>query len=82
MIGMLGLTGSDEASARVEAGSLTCDVGRGAALIFSTPRKLHCVFHRADGLTEAYEGRLHAAGLDAGVSGRGVMAWGARLTSL
>ncbi|MCP4379935.1 MAG: DUF992 domain-containing protein [Hyphomicrobiales bacterium] len=73
---VLVLIGPEKALARVEAGSLTCDVGRGAALVFSTPRKLHCVFHRGDGLTEAYEGRLHAAGLDAGVSGRGVIAWG------
>lgn len=64
-----------QAQARVEAGMLTCEVGGGFALILSSPRDLHCVFHKANGQTEAYGGRLREVGLDVGVSGRGVIAW-------
>lgn len=67
--------GHDRAEARVEAGMLICEVGGGVALIFSSPRDLHCVFHKANGQTEAYGGRLREFGLDIGVSGRGVIAW-------
>ena len=67
--------GTHAAHARVEAGMLTCEVGEGAALIISTPRDLHCVFHKANGQTEAYRGKLREIGLDIGVSGRGVIAW-------
>ena len=63
------------AQARVEAGLLTCEVGGGFALVVSAPRELHCVFHKANGQTEAYGGRLREVGLDVGVSGRGVIAW-------
>lgn len=63
------------ASARVEAGMLTCEVGSGFALIFSKPRDLHCVFHKSNGQSEAYKGKLREVGLDAGVSGHGVIAW-------
>lgn len=61
--------------ARVEAGMLTCEVGEGVALIISSPRDLHCVFHKSDGLNEAYGGSLKSIGLDVGLSGRGVIAW-------
>lgn len=61
--------------ARVEAGLLTCEVSEGVALIISSSRDLHCVFHKADGLNEAYRGSLRSVGLDIGVSGRGVIAW-------
>lgn len=69
------LVGTRAADARVEAGMLTCEVGEGAALIISSPRDLHCVFHKANGQTEAYRGKLREIGLDIGVSGRGVIAW-------
>ena len=67
---------ADDASARVEAGMLTCEVGKGFALIISKPRDLHCVFHKSNGQNEAYAGKLREVGLDIGVSGRGVIAWG------
>ena len=44
------------AQARFEAGLLTCEVEAGVALIMSSPRDLHCVFHKSDGLNEAYGG--------------------------
>ncbi len=61
--------------ARIEAGVLTCEVGEGIALIISSPRDLHCVFHKSDGLNEAYRGAFRSVGLEIGVSGRGVIAW-------
>jgi hypothetical protein len=67
--------GAGEAAARVEAGMLTCEVGEGAALILSSPRDLHCIFHKANDQSEAYRGKLREIGLDIGVSGRGVIAW-------
>jgi LysM repeat protein len=63
------------AEARIEAGVLTCEVGEGAAFIISSPRDLHCVFHKASGQNEAYRGTLREFGLDIGVSGHGVIAW-------
>lgn len=63
------------ANARVEAGMLTCEVDEGLALILSKPRDLHCVFHKSNGQSEAYKGKLREIGLDIGVSGRGVIAW-------
>ncbi len=74
-LAVLGVDAKEEASARVEAGMLTCEVGKGFALIFSKPRDLHCVFHKSNGQNEAYAGKLREFGLDVGVSGRGVIAW-------
>jgi LysM repeat protein len=54
---------------------LTCEVGEGVAFILSSPRDLHCVFHKTNGQNEAYRGKLREVGLDAGLSGRGVIAW-------
>jgi hypothetical protein len=65
----------NSAYARTEVGMLTCEVGEGVALIFSSPRDLHCVFHKTNGQNEAYRGKLREFGLDVGVSGRGVIAW-------
>jgi hypothetical protein len=39
------IVSAGSASARVEAGMLTCEVEEGFALIISKPRDLHCVFH-------------------------------------
>jgi hypothetical protein len=61
--------------ARFEAGLLTCEVEAGVAFIMSSPRDLHCVFHKSDGLNEAYGGTLQSVGAEIGVSGRGVIAW-------
>ncbi|MCB0136827.1 MAG: DUF992 domain-containing protein [Caldilineaceae bacterium] len=63
------------AQARVETGLLTCEVGGGFALILSSPRELHCVFHNRNGQTEAYGGKLEEIGLDIGISGHGVISW-------
>ncbi len=63
------------AQARVEAGMLTCEVSGGFSLIFSSPRDLHCVFYKSNGLTEAYGGRLREVGIDIGATGAGVIAW-------
>ena len=59
----------------IEAGMLTCEVGQGVAFILSSPRDLHCVFHKANGQNEAYRGTLQDFGANIGVSGRGVIAW-------
>lgn len=69
------IVSAGSASARVEAGMLTCEVEEGFALIISKPRDLHCVFHKSNGQSEAYKGKLREFGLDIGVSGRGVIAW-------
>lgn len=66
---------SSQAEARVEAGILTYEVGEGVALIISSPRHLHCVFHKPNGQNEAYRGKLEAFGANIGVSGRGVISW-------
>ena len=66
---------SSAAEARIKAGVLTCEVGAGVAFIVSSPRELHCVFHRASGRNESYGGRMQEAGIDIGVSGRGVISW-------
>lgn len=63
------------AAAKIEAGLLSCEVGEGFALILSKPRDLHCVFHKTNGQSEAYRGKLREVGADIGISGRGVIAW-------
>ena len=68
-------TRAEFASARVDLGLLTCEVGKGFALIVSKPRDLHCVFHRKNGQTEAYAGKLREAGLTIGASGHGFISW-------
>jgi hypothetical protein len=41
----------------------------------SSPRDLHCVSHKLDGLNGADGGTLQSIGAEIGVSGRGVIAW-------
>ncbi|MCT8972534.1 DUF992 domain-containing protein [Microbaculum marinisediminis] len=75
-IAVAGLIGpSQQAEAWLEAGVLTCEDSGGFSLILSSPRDLHCVFHRANGLTEAYRGRLREVGRNLGATGAGVIAW-------
>ncbi len=75
-IAVAGLIGPpQQAEAWVEAGMLTCEDSGGFSLILSSPRDLYCVFHKANGLTEAYGGRLRAVGRNLGATGAGVIAW-------
>jgi hypothetical protein len=72
---LAGTSMSQTAEARIKAGVLTCEVESGVAFVVSSPRDLHCVFYGQNGRHEAYGGRIQEAGIDIGVSGRGVISW-------
>lgn len=54
---------------------LKCEVGSGISFIVSSTRDMHCVFHKNDGQTEAYGGKIHSFGLEVGVSAAAVIVW-------
>ena len=66
---------SQQAPSRINAGTLTCDIAAGVALIVDSPKQVRCIFHKANGGEEAYGGKIGGGGLNVGVTGRAVMAW-------
>ncbi len=77
--GAAGLVPSDgqAGDANVKVGSLTCDVSGGIGLILGSSKAVRCTYTRAsDGRNETYTGSIKKFGLDIGVTGEQVMAWG------
>lgn len=66
---------SQQTPSRINAGTLTCDIAAGVALIVDSPKNLRCIFHRSDGSNQAYGGKIGGGGLNVGVTGRAVAAW-------
>lgn len=61
---------------RTQVGVLNCDVSAGIGRIIGSTRALTCRFRPYRGRTEFYRGTIRHAGLDIGVTRRGVMVWG------
>ncbi len=66
---------AQQAAARSNAGTLTCDIAPGVALIVDSPKNLRCVLYRSDGSKQAYGGRITGGGLNVGLTGRSIAAW-------
>ena len=67
---------STQASARVKAGTLDCDVSGGVGLIIGSQKSVRCYFAPSrGGRREVYTGDITKFGLDLGVTGRGRMVW-------
>lgn len=66
---------AQQSASQVSAGTLTCDIAPGVALIVDSPKNLRCVLYKSDGSKQAYGGRITGGGLNVGVTGRSVAAW-------
>mgnify|MGYP001547723380 FL=1 len=60
---------------RLEAGLLKCEVDGGVSFVFGSTKDLHCVFYKAGGSTEAYQGKIEKYGIDLGATGGGFIVW-------
>ena len=65
-----------QATERIQAGTLTCDISGGIGLIIGSQRTLTCAFRPSlPGPVEFYGGTLTKLGVDIGVTSGGVMLW-------
>ena len=62
----------------LEIGRLTCEVEGGAGFIFGSTKNLLCTFKHAGNAfpSEVYTGQIQKFGVDIGVTGKSVIAWG------
>ncbi len=69
-------TGPGKAQARVQLGTLNCDVSEGVGLIITSRKTMFCELTGTDGRPiENYVGTLNRFGLDIGATSGGQMAW-------
>jgi hypothetical protein len=69
-------TAAAQATERIQAGTLTCDISGGIGLIIGSQRTLTCAFRPSPpGRVEFYAGTLTKLGVDIGVTSGGVMVW-------
>ncbi len=59
----------------VKIGRLACDVAGGVGLILGSEKKVSCTFHKAEGGTESYSGKITRIGLDIGKTERTHVEW-------
>ena len=69
---------SQQPSSHINAGTLTCDIDAGFALVIDSPRAVRCIFKKQNGGQETYRGRIRGGGLSIGVTARAVMTWSVR----
>ena len=74
--GLAGITPAAAAPARVQAGSLTCDISAGFGVIVGSKRDVDCIFTPSSptGL-EHYRGSIVKIGVDIGVLRGGSLIW-------
>jgi Protein of unknown function (DUF992) len=63
-------------AAQVQSGVLECNVAPGVGFIIGSSKSVSCIFHRAHGRPEYYNGTISRIGLDIGATGPGQFAWG------
>src|SRR4051812_15878294 len=56
-------------------GSLNCNVGRGAGLIFGSSKDLSCVFVTNNGASELYQGSIRKFGINVGFTKAAHVLW-------
>jgi len=59
----------------VNVGSLSCNVAGGMGFIFGSSKTMSCVFTRADGSAEVYNGEINKYGVDIGFTKEAHMIW-------
>lgn len=75
VMAFVGLSSSAQAQARI--GLLECNVSGGTGFIITSSKALDCLFRPDNGAPpEHYYGTVNRFGLDIGVTGPGVLAWG------
>ena len=57
-------------------GTLSCNVAGGVGFVFGSSRSLSCLFSRADGTAERYQGTINRYGIDVGFTRESSMVWG------
>jgi Protein of unknown function (DUF992) len=63
-------------AAGVKVGVLSCAVQSGWGIGVGSSRPVDCIYHRANGQREHYQGRLEDIGLDLGYVNGGEFVWG------
>ncbi len=63
------------AASGVHVGSLSCKVSGGVGFIFGSSKSMSCVFTRADGSAEVYNGDIDKYGVDIGFTTESHMIW-------
>jgi len=61
--------------ARIEAGTLTCDVEGGSGFILGSKKEMVCSFIGVDGFTENYIGTVRKFGIDIGSTEKTKITW-------
>lgn len=59
----------------INVGSLNCNVAGGVGFVFGSSRTLNCLFTRADGTAERYEGTIRRYGVDVGFTRESTIVW-------
>jgi len=59
----------------VNVGSLNCSAAGGVGFVFGSSRTLNCLFTRADGVGERYEGTIRRFGVDIGFTRESTIVW-------
>jgi hypothetical protein len=67
--------GATAEDAKVEQGTLKCDVEGGVGMILGSSKDMTCVFTHKDGTTEDYTGRVLKIGVDIGVTEESHITW-------
>ncbi|MGF7162024.1 hypothetical protein FHS85_003667 [Rhodoligotrophos appendicifer] len=67
---------SPSSAAGVKVGTLTCEVAGGVGFIIGSSKKMQCTFNAPGRAPEMYVGRVDRFGVDIGVTGKAVVAWG------
>lgn len=61
--------------ARIEVGTLTCEVQAGSGFIVGSKKQLDCDFQGIDGFSEYYSGNVRKFGIDIGRTERSTIVW-------
>ncbi len=71
-----GLSAAGSYAAPVQTGVLECSVAPGVGIIVGSSKSVSCIFRRAHGPAEYYNGTISRLGLDLGGTGPGQIVWG------
>lgn len=68
--------GPTDAQARVEVGTLTCDISGGLGLVVASQKQVRCMFTPSTpGPREVYFGTINKLGIDVGATSGGTLLW-------
>jgi len=61
--------------AKVQEGTLKCDVEGGVGLLLGSKKDMTCIFDKKDGTKETYKGHVLTIGIDVGITGESHITW-------